>query len=357
MVIDVVIGFAEGRGGLEQVLTIITQELTKKGHRVRVFQCCPPNYPKWADTIPEIYYYDIEGENYSGEIELFRYVLGYREYIDLLGMPDLILATHAPVMSLVSRLAVSHLADRRPPILSWLHGPPKYYGNAELLQYSDGHLAISEDVSNQIKEYVADAMVHEIKNPVKADDVKEVERPEDLLSLLYIGRLSNHQKRIDIMFNALQKLKGRWKLTLIGDGESRYYLEDLSKELGIASNLTWLGWQEQPWSKVEEASLLLLTSDFEGFGLVVVEALSRGIPVVSSQTEGPSEIIQNGVNGWLFPVGDIFQITNILQKIIDGEYSLPSKELCKKSVSKFSVQKFIDKFENVLLEYIDRKKG
>ncbi|PAF33938.1 hypothetical protein CHH69_18565, partial [Terribacillus saccharophilus] len=61
MLIDIVLGYAEGKGGLEDVLTTVVNGLVSKGHRIRVLQTHAPKFESWADTIPEIYYYGQEG--------------------------------------------------------------------------------------------------------------------------------------------------------------------------------------------------------------------------------------------------------------------------------------------------------
>jgi UDP-D-galactose:(glucosyl)LPS alpha-1,6-D-galactosyltransferase len=101
---------------------------------------------------------------------------------------------------------------------------------------------------------------------------------------------------------------------------------------------------------VTSASLLVLASDYEGFGLVVVEALARGIPVISTNVAGPSDIIKDGVNGWLIPPGDFEGLNMILQKVINGEMALPSAEICEESVRSYRVGDVVNRMEKALYE-------
>ena len=110
----------------------------------------------------------------------------------------------------------------------------------------------------------------------------------------------------------------------------------MSTEKNIQEKISWLGWQEQPFSVVDQADLLLLHSKNEGFGLVLVEAMMRGIPCVAADCPvGPASIVQNGINGWLYNMDDERELQKIIQEIIDKKRKLPDPEVVQKSVEKF----------------------
>lgn len=357
MIIDIVLGYAEGRGGLESVLTAVSQGLSRRGHRVRVFQAIQPMYLEWEDTLPEIYYYTL-GRNFNDKNAVFEYALGYQEMLSMLGLPDIILATHTPLFSYVCKLALSYLGENNiSPILSWLHGPPESFGGGEYLKYADGHLAISKAIGEKILNYDKNKSIFYIGNPVALNSFDIIKRPRNKLKIIFVGRINNIEKRIDILFNALKDLCGDWNLELIGDGQDRLALECMAENLGISNNIHWLGWKERPWNEIKEASLLVISSDYEGFGLVIVEALARGVPVVSTACDGPTDIIVEGKNGWLFPIGNSQALSEILQNILDNKIILPDAQTCIESVKKFSPEKVVDKIERILLSFIASKES
>ncbi|PGT81117.1 glycosyltransferase [Bacillus sp. AFS040349] len=353
MVIDIVLGRATGRGGLEKVLTQVSKGLKQKGHRVRICQMSEPDHLDWVQTLPEIHYYEqLDKYKYEGNIDVFSLALGYREFISIEGKPDIVLATHTPIQSLICRLALEPLGEECPPIISWLHGPPESYGGEKYLYYSDAHLAISYNIYKKIEDIVdSDSIIHYIGNPVDIDNVELINRSTGSIELLYVGRLDNTQKRLDILFKALSKVNGNWRLRIVGDGPHSNELKFLAKQLDIEKKIIWDGWRENPWNYIDEASLLVLSSDFEGFGLVLVEALSRGIPVLSTECEGPDEIIKDGVNGWLYPIGDIETLQYILNGLISGEISLPDRINCKESVVHYRPEVVVNQLEEILLNY------
>ncbi|MCL6632365.1 MAG: glycosyltransferase [Alicyclobacillus herbarius] len=354
MIIDIVLGRAWGRGGLETVLSIVSQELQKRGHKVRLFQFEPPEHKAWLQTIPTMYYYDPVALHYraayDGEISIFRHALGYRQLLTEMGVPDVVLATHTPYFSLMCRLSLAYLESQQPPIVTWLHGPVDAFGGGELLKYADAHLAISAGVADSIRRaLLQDAPLHVVGNPFDFSSISRVPRATKQLELLYIGRLHNQQKRLDVLFQALSQLRGHYRLTIIGDGPDRAALQNLADQLKINSRIHWAGWKEKPWDHVREASLLVLTSDYEGFGMVLVEALSRGIPVAASNCAGPSDIVMP-TNGWLFEPGNAGELATILQDLIDGRQHLPTPEQCEQSVQAYRKEFVVDQIEAALHE-------
>ena len=81
-----------------------------------------------------------------------------------------------------------------------------------------------------------------------------------------------------------------YELDIIGDGPDRTYLENLAVELNIDKNINWLGWVDKPWEKVELATALILSSDYEGCPMVLIQSLGRGIPVIATDCSGVTDL-------------------------------------------------------------------
>ena len=95
------------------------------------------------------------------------------------------------------------------------------------------------------------------------------------------------------------------RLMFVGDGTGREALLSLARDLGVVDRVIFAGFQLDPTPFYETADLFVLSSNYEGFGNVIVEALSCGTPVVSTDCpSGPAEILKNGRWGRLSPVGD-----------------------------------------------------
>lgn len=135
-----------------------------------------------------------------------------------------------------------------------------------------------------------------IRGGVKLNLLKDKE-------IIFVGRLDNTHKRPHRVIETWKFLENRypeWKLTFIGDGPERKELEDHVKALGLR-RVFFVGFQN-PIKYYQRASILLLTSDIEGFGLVLVEGMSFGvIPVAYASYTAVYDIIDNNKNGIIIP--------------------------------------------------------
>jgi len=125
------------------------------------------------------------------------------------------------------------------------------------------------------------------------------------LRILTVGNLKN-SKNHPILLHAFAALnRSGARLMLLGQGGNEVALRALASNLGIADRVIFAGFHHDPSAFYATADLFVLSSDYEGFGNVIVEALSFGLPVVSTDCpSGPAEILQNGRFGRLVPVGD-----------------------------------------------------
>ncbi len=120
------------------------------------------------------------------------------------------------------------------------------------------------------------------------------------------GRL--HQvKDFPTLIRAFQVVRrnSNARLMILGDGSERAGLESLVENLGLQGEVEMPGFKDNPFAYLSRSAVFVLSSVVEGFGRVLVEALSLGIPVVSTDCPGgPSEILERGAFGRLVPVGD-----------------------------------------------------
>lgn len=135
------------------------------------------------------------------------------------------------------------------------------------------------------------------------------------------------------------------RLLILGDGDERPELEALVKELGLEHAVELPGFVLDPAPYYARADLYVLSSDHEGFGNVIVEALEHGVPVVSTDCpSGPREILLDGKYGTLVPVGDVDALTRAM---LDALQSTHNQAALQARARDFAVDKIAD-------EYLDR---
>lgn len=354
MIIDIVLYYLSGRGGTEEAIIKLEKGLIARGHRVRVIMAYESEHKEWVNNLREVYYYAQDLPWDSPHIE---YAMKYQQFIETMGKPQLALPTLYPFLTYVCYKALNENSTEHIPIISWSHLPNDRMGDRQLLCYADHHLAISKSIKLDLEKNIAPRMIDLVGNPVTINKSSICKRPVEKLKLLYLGRLVNFQKRLDVLFNGLTKVQGDWSLQIVGDGIDSEKLKLLSEELGIDKNIEWLGWQDNPWSIIKETSILMLTSDFEGFSISVLEALSRGIPVLATKCEGTMELIEDNNNGWLIDKENPKQLADILNQIQEGTLNLPSTENCIASVKKYDDDFIIDKIESVLLNEYNKNRN
>ncbi|MBM0066067.1 glycosyltransferase [Alkalicoccobacillus gibsonii] len=141
----------------------------------------------------------------------------------------------------------------------------------------------------------------------------------DPKKIVMVARL-NAQKSHDHAIKALAKAKHEVpdiKLVLVGDGENKENIKHLIEELGVEDNVEMVGFSHNPSIYYQEAAFSILTSDYEGFGLVLLESLVNGCPVVSYDLKyGPSDIIKDGMNGLLVENKNIEQLADKMIELL-----------------------------------------
>lgn len=162
--------------------------------------------------------------------------------------------------------------------------------------------------------------VHYVPNFVTATKAPPVNRetfstPEAAPLILALGRLHTN-KAFDVLIKALAQVPEAY-LWLAGEGPLRAELETLAARAGVIARVRFLGWREDVASLFAAADLFVCPSRHEPLGNVVIEAWAQGLPVVAAASEGPSQLIEDGIDGMLVPLEDAAAMAAAINRLIE----------------------------------------
>lgn len=180
---------------------------------------------------------------------------------------------------------------------------------------ASGVIAISHGVEHSVRKYSRRAPLIRIPNPLPVDR-QTLNRTAPMhfprRTVIACGRLSM-QKDYPTMLRSFALLREAIdvQLVILGDGELRHSLEALASELKIDEHVHFMGFQADPYPFMKGADVFLHTASYEGFGVVLLEAMALGCPIVATDAAGGvREVLDEGRCGTLVPVGDERQIAN-----------------------------------------------
>jgi glycosyltransferase involved in cell wall biosynthesis len=137
--------------------------------------------------------------------------------------------------------------------------------------------------------------------------------------IIAAGRLTR-QKGFDLLLDAFSHVASRWpewNLKILGEGEARPELEARIRQLGLVDRVTLAGQRSDALDQIAASSIFVLSSRFEGFPNVLVEAMSTGRAVVSTDCRsGPADLVDHGINGLLVPPEDVSALTSAMEQLM-----------------------------------------
>tara|TARA_Y100000768_G_scaffold63599_1_gene43713 strand:- start:13920 stop:14978 length:1059 start_codon:yes stop_codon:yes gene_type:complete len=218
----------------------------------------------------------------------------------------------------------------------------------KVLNFSDVIITQSEMMRSDLKNYVKkDSVV--IYNPVSSKKIQilSYEKPKINLSnnffnIISVGRLS-FEKDYKTAIYCISKLKKKInniRYYILGEGDLKRELEIYTNSLGLSDDIIFTGYVENPYPIMKRSNVLLLTSLYEGFSNVILEALTLKVPVVATNSPGGNkEIISNGINGFLTEMGNS---EDIVKKLV----MIKNKKNFKINTIKFDINDISLKYEN-----------
>ncbi|MFA6246123.1 MAG: glycosyltransferase [Mucilaginibacter sp.] len=299
-----------GAGGSERVFWLLAQHFNNRGYNVSIV-VLNGGEKCYSTDIPGITFIDLQTIRASKSfIKLYRLLKSIK--------PDVVFSTVDHINLL---LGILTWFIKLPVAIARASNSPtkmkEYYKGKERLFNSFTRLLLSrmKYIVCQTKEMETELkLVYKlnliklkvIANPVLMNNIVAKHTHTNNKRLIAVGRLSP-EKGIDKLLQIMSALPSNYYLDILGDGPLMVSLLADTKRLKLTDRVRFLGKVIDVTSHLVKSDLLLLTSITEGFPNVVLEALSTGVPVVCYSVGGASELIINGVNGYIVEQDDAQQ--------------------------------------------------
>lgn len=332
-------------GGAQRVISVVATQMASFGHDVSliVFKRFPKEYPVSKEV--KVYSLAESEEEYERipgwkRVVMLRSIIkeirpevavgflegGYGMYLSSIGMTTKRIASaRVNPKNILEETGLRALVNR-----IWFRR-----ANLVVLQ-TNGQLNLLSGlckrdkctvIANPVSDSYLQCPPHDYFRPVKR--------------IIMVGRL-NEQKDYPMAFETMAMVKEHKpdiRLDIIGEGDERKELEALIKEKGLEDNVHLVGWSDSVMKEEENSDIFLMTSRYEGMPNALMEAMASGLVVVSTDCEtGPSDLIDDGKNGFLVPVGDAKTAAERIIQI--SEMSPSSREMIGSAAKTYIINNY-----------------
>ena len=331
------------QGGIERVTSVIASELAKRGYQTGIV-CLQQGKPFFPLRSEVKLHYLKKGRalRISRLRQLYR--VEKPDVVVFLGSHRLFM--NAPAAKGLHSITWEHFNSK----INW--HPLHKLSRKIAVRTSQRIVTLTQRDADNYKRLFGATNAVCIPNPITINDIEPSPLTEK--RVLAVGRLAG-QKGFDMMLDAWAKTSERrngWQLRIVGSGSHLRRLERQISELGIGDSVEIIPATKNIEAQYRQASVMAMSSRYEGFSLVLVEAMAAGLPIASFDCDmGPAEIIEDGKTGILVPPADTDKLAEALDKLMSDEAmrkAFAQESLV--SVKRFAVDNIVARWEKLLAE-------
>lgn len=363
-------------GGSGVVATELGKAIAARGHEIHFISYSLPFRLQRFDQ--RIFFHEVEMVNYP-LLEHPPYAIALAAKMAEVGGQiglDVFHVHYAIPHAVSAFLARSILGRQAPRIVTTLHGTDiTLVGNDRslfsmtrfALEQSDGVTCVSRSLADTTREvFGLTRPLQVIPNfvdtrhfaPALNPTLREHLAPRGERILAHLSNF-RHVKRVPDTVQLFARVRERVlsRLVLIGDGQDRPEALHVARSLGVERDVIFLGKQDDVAALLAIADLFLLPSEQEAFGLAALEALSCGVPVIATAVGGLPEVVEDGKNGFLLPVGDVAGMADAaLTLLSDAARHQAFREAARaRAVSEFDVSLAVPRYEGYYRKIVERQ--
>ena len=348
-----------GSGGAERVLSELANYFSSKGLNVYILLLSKDDISYEVNKNVKIIYGCNEIKGKSRINKIFSRVKLIKKYYKQI-KPKVAISFLCTV-NIYSCLVLGFLKTKL--IISERNDPKRSPANiliklARKITYylANGYVFQTDEAKGYFSKYIqAKSIV--IPNPIKPN-LPEVYKGERTKRIVAVGRLEK-QKNYPLLIKAFKLIVDDFKdyiVEIYGEGKQRKAITELINDLQLSDKVFLMGRHKDVHERIKDASLYVLTSDYEGMPNALMEAMALGLPCISVDCSGggPRNLIENGINGILVDNNDEYVLSNEISKILQNEIFM--NRLSKNGIlvrEKYSIETIGDKW----LIYISKVLG
>jgi L-malate glycosyltransferase len=362
-------------GGSGIVATELGKALAERGHSIHFVSYAMPT--RLNGFIENIYFHEVEISSYPlFEFPLYTIALATK-MVDVIKYEKLdLLHVHYAIPHATSAyLAKKILGEEGIPFTTTLHGTditlvglePSYLSAVKFsIESSDSVTAVSRFLREKtLTNYGITKEIEVIPNFVDTKKYTRVEAgkfrkqvsPNGEKVLVHVSNFRKVKRVPDTVriFHQVQK-EVPSRLILVGDGPDRSYTEQLCRELEISNNVLFMGKQSDLVEILSVSDIFLMPSQSESFGLSALEAMSCGVPVISSSVGGLPELQVHGETGYIAEFADIDRMAKYTIELLKdpNKYNRFSEAARNRAVVHFDIDKIVPKYEEHYSNVLER---
>jgi L-malate glycosyltransferase len=363
-------------GGSGVVATELGKQLAERGHEIHFITSSLPF--RLNKVYCNITFHEVEVNHYS----VFKYPpydlalaskmaeVAKREKLDLLHV-------HYAIPHAISAYLAKKMVDDQLKIVTTLHGTDITVlgydqSLSELIRFgiesSDIVTAVSDSLANQTYELIQPKKEIETVYNFIDDRIyykkdtshlkKQYGIHEDEKVVIHVSNFRKVKRVQDVVysFQSIQKAINA-KLLLVGDGPEMTFISNLVSQLGLTDKVLFLGKQENLEELYSLSDLMLLLSEKESFGLVLLEAMACGVPCIGTNTGGIPEVIYEGETGYICEVGDNKSIANRAIELLSNDvlHQKMSENAKFAATHAFHAEKIVTQYESIYYDLLTKR--
>lgn len=353
-----------GIGGAERVCVNLANEWAKRGHEVHIIVLNLDNDINTANLLKEVQVHElgVSRLRYSA-LPMYRYIKKNKpKFLFVFGNEMAVILSKLRKLRLVKLPIVVRVLNNVNISLSREDNVSPVVEN--YLKKAQSELASMEHIIAQCQgmgeQLLTKGIVNKdqltvVYNPVSEELIEKTsrvtQRARKRKEIVFIGRIDPQKNPVHLIeaFAGLNKMMPDVVLRLVGSGNLDNQIKQLVAKLGLTDNVIFDGIRKDMENVYANADIVALSSDYEGMPNCLIEAIGCGVPVVSYDCPlGPSEIIVDGVNGYLVPLHDVESLT---EKMVEALNKKWDRQAVVATCDKFRVKKIAGIYEEIFARF------